>query len=107
MARQETLHFVEEAILITRPREMVVTGQLDELSARYALCDPAGLLDGCVQVAAAMQYERWNANGREHVANVDLSVHPNQRRGCPRARATPKVRGQALSEYRIACGTWC
>ena len=60
--------------------------------------DVAALLDLQAEVAAAVDDERRHADGRQHVAHVDLGVHLRQRHGRAGARAHAQVGRPPIAE---------
>ena len=88
------------------------SGELDEPGRGEALRDVPGGLDGDQLILAAVQDERGHAHGGENVADIDLLVHPVQRREHPGAGSVPDIVDERLDlvfvlhserAHRFAC----
>ena len=90
-ARQELFDLAEKLLGLPEPRDVRVARELDEARTRDARRDPPRLVDVDVAVADPLQHEGRHANRRQHVAHVDLRVHPQQRRRRAGARRVPHV----------------
>lgn len=66
------------------------SGDLDQTRRAKSLCGVSGDLDRHDPVLAPVHDEDRDANGRQHLANVDLLVHPVQRLEHPWARPVPQ-----------------
>ena len=80
---------------------MVVARELDERGAGNPRREIPSFLDLHAPITAAVEHERRHADRRQHVANVDLGVHPRQRHGGARARAHAQVGCPPLAERGI------
>ena len=78
-AGEEFLHFVEHCVLVPYPRQMIDAGELDQARTGDVPRQEASFLDVGVQIAHALQDQRRHANRRQHGADIDLRVHPQQR----------------------------
>src|SRR5580765_445978 len=90
-AGEELLALLEHRILVTDPREMIRAGELDELRTGNATGDPATFLDLRLEIISAVEDKGRHVDGRQHSANVDCGVHPQERRRSCWTRATSKV----------------
>src|ERR671922_2330082 len=84
---EELLHLVDDGVDVAGPDQVLVAEQLDVLRSRDLLRDPAALLDVHVAIVDALEHERRDLNRRQDLADVDLTVHPQERNGGARARA--------------------
>ena len=62
--------------------------------------DPARLVYRDTPIVRAMEQERRDADGREHVPNIDLGVHPRERECGPRAGSA--AAGMSTTSARTA-----
>ena len=74
-AGEELLHFIENRILITNPRQMIVARQLDQARIRDVLCKIAAILDADVEIAEAMHNQCRYSNRRKHGTVVQSRIH--------------------------------
>src|SRR5439155_1331167 len=56
--------------------DVVPALQLDELGAWDALGEVFAGVDHRAVIAAAMQHQRWHADRRQDVTDVELGIHP-------------------------------
>ena len=90
-AGEELLDLVEHRILVADPRQMIRAGELDELRTGNATGDPATFLDLRLEIIRTVEDKGRHVDGRQHSANVDCGVHPQERRRSCWTRAAAKV----------------
>ena len=90
-AGEELLDLVEHRILVADPRQMIRAGELDELRTGNATGDPATFLDPRLEIIRTVEDKGRHVDGRQHSANVDCGVHPQERRRSCWTRAAAKV----------------
>ena len=99
-AGQELLDLVEDRVRVVRPGQVIDAGQLDEPGSRDLLGHVAAAADRERPIAGAVEDERRHADRWQHVADVDLGVHLEQRQrrrlgSRPSAGAAPTTGGRA------------
>src|SRR6266550_4318210 len=99
--RQKLLDLGEQAVLVSCPEQVLVTGKLDEACAGDLRREPAALVNRYIPVAGPGEDERRDANGRKDETRVDLRVHPQECGRCSRARAPPQAGRVPLDQSRI------
>src|SRR5712691_3317392 len=70
-AREELLELVQDRVLIAEERQVVLAGELNETSSGDPIRHVLASSDISHGIVAAVQDERWDADGREDVADVD------------------------------------
>ena len=83
--REEAFDRFEYRIRVD-PRDVVDAGDLDQAGGRNVLGEEARVTDADLGIVTAMHDERGHVDAREHVADVDLRVHLDQRAHGTRAR---------------------
>ena len=87
--------------MVAHEGQMVDSAELDE-PRRGDLCrDPAPLFDVRVAVAAPVQDERGHRDRRQHVADVDLRVHPSEKERRAGARRAPQPPRELACRDRV------
>src|SRR5437667_10990394 len=85
---------------------MILTCQFDELCAVNPFGDIAAFFDAGIQITGAMKHQRWNPDGRQHVADVDRGVHSGQGERCAWTRATALICRPPIAKPLIVRQTW-
>ena len=73
---EEFLDLGEQRVLISRPDQVLVTGQLDEPRARNLICDPAALVHGDVTVCSAMDDQRRDGKSFDLGKQIVIARQP-------------------------------
>lgn len=63
--------------------------------------DPSAFVDVRLEVVRTVEDERRDVDHRQHLADVDVSVHPQERSGSRWARTPAQVREQTSLELRV------
>ena len=98
---EEVLDGVEHRVLVADERQVIVAGQLDQRRARDPAGDVAAFVDRQQPIVGAVQDQRRHADRRQHVADVDVGVHPRQRQRRAGAGAHPQVGAPPVAERRV------
>src|SRR2546421_12768846 len=97
-SRKELLYLVEDRVLVTDERKVVVAGKLDILRARNVPRHETCAADIDVAVAHSVNDQRWDPYRRKDMPDVDLSVHVAKRKCGTRTGAHAQVCRPPLPE---------
>ena len=96
----------EERVLIAFMGQMSIAGKRCQHGIRDAVGDVPCLFDVQRTIVDPADDKRWHADSRQHVAHVDLKVHPLPGNLGPWAGAEPLQLGEPPDERLIVCRRW-
>src|SRR6185312_1764811 len=105
-ASQELLDLIQDGVLITNERQMIISGKLHKLRAWNSVSNKTSFFNFQALVISSMNHECGHAYRRQHRTHVDLSIHLSQRERATRTRAHAEIRRPPFSKLRIVSFAW-